>query len=99
MAEEPGELFKEFTSAGHHVFIGGQRGKEFSLTHSTIDIATNPELYWDWTVEDIYKDSLAQGETLGGTYAEKPVIYAYGQGALSTIVGLTQAEQSFMDSF
>ena len=99
MAEEAGELFKEFTSAGHHVYIAGQRGKPYSDTHSTIDVTANPEQYWDWTVEDIYKDTLAQGQAIASSFTEKAVIYGYGQGALSTIIGLTQAEQDFMDSF
>lgn len=54
LATESGELFKEFTTAGHHVYIGGQRGDTYSDTHTTIDATANPELYWDWTVSDLY---------------------------------------------
>ena len=69
-------IFDEFLNKGHHVYVGNNRGTEWSLGHTSLDYtnSADQEAYWDFTWGDMDKDVIANGEAmktnfeaLGGT--------------------------------
>ena len=45
---------------GHDVYIGNNRGTEYSQKHVTLDAAEDQEQYWDFTWHNMAEDVLAE---------------------------------------
>ena len=53
--------FFELAHAGHHVYLGTNRGSLYSQGHDTLDRVTDAASYWDFYVVDYATDVLAFG--------------------------------------
>lgn len=64
--QDSSSLFSNFAALGHHVYIGNTRGTEFSMRHNSLDYqdSIDAEDYWNFTYQDMYKDTIANGEAM-----------------------------------
>ena len=61
----PPAPFFTFVDMGHHVYIGNNRGNEYSQGHTTADLITsNPEQYWDFSWAEMSQDVYANCEAM-----------------------------------
>ena len=52
-------MFREFLDAGHNVYLGNNRGAEYSQRHESLDMIDDSEEYFDYSVQQLSDDVFA----------------------------------------
>ena len=78
---------------GHDIYIGNNRGTEYSQEHKKWSAKTQQPKYWDFTWDDMALDTMANLEAMyenAGT--GKGWYYGFSQGTIQMLVALTKFE-------
>ena len=54
----------QMADLGHHIYLGNNRGTEYSQGHSTLSAETDQDWYWDFTFYNMAEDVLANVEAM-----------------------------------
>ena len=82
-----------YSRLGHDVYIGNNRGTEYSQTHTTLDAETDQAEYWNFSFNDYADDVLANVIAMhlsAGT--GKGWYYGWSMGTVQMLVALTKYE-------
>ena len=83
----------QMVELGHHIYVGNNRGTQYSQGHISLNPETDQAEYWDFTWYNMAEDVLANVEAMyndAGT--GKGWYFGYSQGAKQMIVALTKYE-------
>ena len=82
--------------AGYDVYVGSNRGTEYSWDHMTLDSSTDPE-YWNWTWAEmgLYDDTANISAIKQKTGEDKIFYIGYSQGTMQMHYGLAHIEDTF----
>ena len=78
---------------GHHVYLGNNRGTDYSRGHETLSAVDDQAEYWDFSWYEMAEDVLANIEAMydnAGT--GKGWYFGYSQGTIQMLVALTKYE-------
>lgn len=79
---------------GHDVYIGNNRGTEYSRTHTTYNAETDQAEYWDFSFDDYSADVLAYIIAMhSSAESGKGWYFGYSMGTIQMLVALTKYEQ------
>lgn len=83
-----------FVEAGHHVYVGNNRGIEYSREHLTLDPELDADLYWDFSWADMAQDVYANVEKMyeNAGNDKKGVYIGNSQGTIQMTVALVEDE-------
>ena len=84
----------QFADLGYDVYIGNNRGTEYSRGHTDLDSpAENPAVYWDFTIDGFALDLLAQSKAMTeNADSGKGWYVGYSQGTIQALVALSKYE-------
>ena len=78
---------------GHDVYIGNNRGTEYSQTHTTLDAVTDQAEYWNFSFDDYADDVLANVIAMHSSAGTgKGWYYGWSMGTVQMLVALTKYE-------
>ena len=89
----------QLADLGHNVYIGNNRGNEYSQGHVAADdfITLFPDSYWDFSWHDMHKDVLANVEAMYRDSDNTKGIYiGYSQGTIQATVALVEREDTLL---
>ena len=84
--------------AGHDVYIGNNRGTEYSQMHKTLSATTDQAKYWDFSWDEMSLDVMANTRAMyknAGT--GKGWYVGYSQGTIQMTVALTRYESELVE--
>ena len=93
---------KAFIDAGHHVYVGNNRGIEYSREHKTLDPVLDDDLYWDFSWADMAYDVYANVDKMYARTSEftgnnkKGVYIGNSQGTVQMTVALAENENRLL---
>ena len=78
---------------GHDIYIGNNRGTDYSQTHKTYSASTNQAEYWNFTFADMAEDVLANVKAMNiSAGTGKGWYYGWSQGTIQMLVALAKYE-------
>ena len=86
----------QFADLGYDVYLGNNRGTEYSLGHADFSTASdNPSVFWDFTLDGLALDVLANSKAMtenatGGN--SKGWYFGYSQGTIQALIALAKYE-------
>ena len=93
---ERGPFHLKLVDAGYDIWIGNNRGTEYSWDHETLDSSADNE-YWMWTWADMaLQDDIANIEMIKKQTNQDKIFYlGYSQGTIQMFYGLAHMESTF----